>query len=168
MQKIDFVINLENIAIKLKSNDILKQFNAGFIQPGQNFDYGAINPLLFLSKSNYDQIKDDERYSEILTSLNAQNIYTENNLSHLTTILRPNQANSILTKPNAVALFNFHNTVVQSSNLSKNILQSKSIIDSSINEVNNGVVIFQVLIEGEGLETEQYINPTCKYQFITP
>lgn len=158
MQKIDFVENLETIVEKLKSNDILKQFNGGFTQPGQNFNYGTINPLLFLSKSNYDQIKNDDRYTEILTSLNAQNIYTENNLSHLTTILRETTAKSILIQPNAIALYNFHNTVIQTSNLSKSILQSKSITDNLINEIDNGVVIFQVLIEGEGLETEQYIK----------
>ena len=50
MQKIDFVKNLDTIVEKLKSQDIIKQFNTGFTQPGHNFDYGTINPLLFLSK----------------------------------------------------------------------------------------------------------------------
>jgi hypothetical protein len=158
MQKIDFVKNLQTIVEKLKSEDILKQFNAGFAKPGQYFNYATINPLLFLSKSNYDQIKNDNRYSEILTTLNAQDIYTETNLSNLTTILRSNKAYEILTHPNAVALYNFHNTLIQTSNLSKNILQSQSITESLINEADNGVVVFQILIEGEGLATEQYIK----------
>ncbi|MBK8514659.1 MAG: hypothetical protein IPL56_20870 [Saprospiraceae bacterium] len=158
MQKIDFVKNIEIIVDKLKSVDILIQFEAGFKQPGQTFNYSAINPLLFLSKSNYDQIKDDIRYSEILSTLNAQSIYTESNLSHLTTILRAAPAQNIIAAANAIALYNFHNTLIKTSSLSKNILQSKSITESLINEVDNGVVVFQILIEGEGLETEQYIR----------
>ena len=158
MQKIDFVKNLATIVEKLKSQEIVTQFQAGFSQPGQNYNYSLINPLLFLSKSNYDQIKNESEYEEILTTLNAQDIYTENNLSHLTTILRAGPAQNIMTKANAVALYNFHNTVIQTSNLSKNILQSKSITETLINEVDNGVVVFQILIEGEGLETSQYIK----------
>lgn len=158
MQKIDFVKNLETIVDKLKSTDILNQFEAGFKQPGQPFNYGTINPLLFLSKSNYDQIKDDPRYSEILKTLNAQSIYTENNLSNLTTILRAVNAQNIIVAANAIALYNFHNTLIKTSALSKNILQSKSITENLSNEVDNGVVIFQILIEGEGLETGQYIK----------
>lgn len=158
MQKIDFVKNLATIVEKLKSQEIVTQFQAGFSQPGQNYNYSLINPLLFLSKSNYDQIKNESEYEEILTTLNAQDIYTENNLSHLTTILRAGPAQNIMTQANAVALYNFHNTVIQTSNLSKNILQSKSITETLINEVDNGVVVFQILIEGEGLETSQYIK----------
>lgn len=158
MQKIDFVKNLETIVEKLKSHEILTQFQAGFSQPGQNFNYATINPLLFLSKSNYDQIKNETQLAEILTTLNAQSIYSENNLSHLTAILRIAQAPSISIQPNAVALYNFHNTIIQTSNLSKEILQSKSITESLINEVDNGVVIFQIIIEGEGLITSQYIK----------
>lgn len=158
MQKIDFVKNLETIVEKLKSVDILNQFDAGFRQPGQPFNYAAINPLLFLSKSNYDQIKDDIRYSEILSTLNAQNIYEETNLSNLTTVLRQVPAQNIIASANAIALYNFHNTVIKTSLLSKSILQSKSVTESLMNEVDNGVVIFQILIEGEGLETEQYIK----------
>lgn len=158
MQKIDFVKNLSTIAEKLKSLEIATQFQAGFSQPAQKFNYALINPLLFASKSNYDQIKNEPQFEEILTTLNAQGIYTENNLSHLTTILQIGTAYNIMTQPNAVALYNFHNTVIQTSNLSKNILQSKSITETLINEVDNGVVVFQVLIEGEGLETSQYIK----------
>lgn len=158
MQKIDFVKNVETIVEKLKSADILKQFDDGFKQPGQAFNYGNINPLLFISKSNYDQIKNDDRYSEILSSLEAQSIYQETNLSQLTTILRNVKAEHVITAPNAVTLYNFHNTLIKTFTLSKNILQSSSITDSLDNEIDNGVVVFQIIIESEGLETEQYIK----------
>lgn len=51
MQKIDFVKNLATIVEKLKSQEIVTQFQAGFSQPGQNYNYSLINPLLFLSKA---------------------------------------------------------------------------------------------------------------------
>jgi hypothetical protein len=127
MQKIDFVSNIEMIVEKLKSVDILNQFDSGFKQPGSPYNYGNINPLLFISKSNYDQIKNDKRYSEILTSLEAQDIYEETNLSLLTTTLKVTVAENILTTSNGVALYNFHNTLVKTSTLSKNILKSPSI-----------------------------------------
>ncbi len=142
----------------MKSQEIVSQFQAGFNQPLLNFNYAEINPLLFLSKSNYDQIKGETKFEEILTVLNAQGIYTETNLSNLTTILQATQAQNIIKHANAIALYTFHNSIIQTSNLSKNILQSKSITDTLFNEVDNGVVVFQILIENEGLETSQYIK----------
>ncbi|WPP48819.1 hypothetical protein [Catalinimonas niigatensis] len=158
MQKIDFIKNLEAIVKKLKSHEIVEQFNSGFAKPGQNYNYATINPLLFSSKSNYDQIKDEIGFAEILASLNAQDIYKESNLSHLTTILRAALAGNILVQSSAVSLYNFHTTLLQTLNLSKSILQSKKIAESLRNEGDNGVVLFQILIEGEGLKTEQYIK----------
>lgn len=158
MQKIDFVKNLETIVEKLKSVDILNKFDLGFKEPTNSYNYGIITPLLFLSKSNYDQLKDDVRYSEILTTLNAQSIYDELILSNLTTMLKAAPAVDILRAANIIALYNFHNTLIKTSNLAKNILQSQSITESLTNEIDNGVVVFQILIDREGLETEQYIK----------
>lgn len=158
MQKIDFVKNLQAIHEKHKSNEIMAQFDAGFKQPGNPFNYGAINPLLFLSKSNYDQINDDNRYKQILEGLNAQSIYTEANLSYLTTIFRQTKAEHVIINPNAIALYNFHSTIVHTLNLSNTVLQTTILSNNLDNEGNNGVVVFQVIVEGEGLQTEQYIK----------
>jgi hypothetical protein len=87
MQKIDFVANLEIIATKLKSREILAEFNSGFNNPGNAHNYAKINPLLFLSKSNFDHLINEPQIAEILTTLNAPVIYSENNLSDLTTKL---------------------------------------------------------------------------------
>lgn len=158
MQKIDFVNNIKTIVEKLQSFEIVMRFNDGFNRPENNYSYNSINSFLFLSKSNYDQIKNDNRYSDILNTLNSQSIYDETNLSYLTTILRATHAREILINSKAIALYNFHNTIIQTLNLSKNILQSPTITDSLDNEINNGVVIFQVAIESDGLETERYVK----------
>ena len=112
MQKLDFVNNLNTIVEKLQSEEIVKKFQAGFSQPNQNYAYNTIVPLLFLSKSNYNQNKNDERYSTILESLNTDALYTEINLSHLTTLLRTAQANSVILNANTVFLYFFHTSFV--------------------------------------------------------
>lgn len=158
MQKIDFIKNLETIVDKLKSETIAAHFRSGFNKPGNAYPYNHINPILFQSKSNYDQIKDDARYSEILNSLSAQTIYEEENLANLTTILVTQAANGIITRPNAVDLYNFHNTLTTTLKLSKEILISEVLNSSFENSIDNGVLVFQILIESEGLSTEKYIK----------
>lgn len=158
MQKIDFIKNLQTIVDKLQSEAITNQFKKGFSNPGTGYAYNNINPLLFQSKSNYDQLKNDDRYSAILTSLSAQAIYSEDNLANLTTILVPQGANGIITRPNSVELYNFHNTLTSTLKLSKEILVSETLDSSFENAINNGVLVFQILIESEGLSTEKYIK----------
>ena len=158
MQKIDFVKNINAIAEKLNSKEIVRNFNEGFSYPESIHDFSAIIPLLFLSKSNYDQIKTDEQYKIILAFLDAGSIYQETNLSILTKILKVSHPHELLTNKSAVALYTFHRTLVDMSFLAKNVLQSGIVTESLNNEIDNGVVIFQILIEGEGLETEQYIR----------
>jgi len=158
MQKLDFIKNLEVIAEKLQSANIVKVFQTGFNNPTQAHNYGEINPLLFLSKSNHDQIKNDEKYSAILNSLNAQQIYTEGNLALLTHVFRPVQANVIIATPNAINFFNFHKALLTALKLAKEVLVSAS-LDSSFEEsLNKGIIIFQIIIAGDGLETEKYIK----------
>ena len=158
MQKIDFVNNLEDLVKNLKSREIIYQFNLGFARPSDNFSYSSLTPYLFLSKSYFDQVKNEPQYREILETLGAHNIYAENNLAQLAANLRPMTARDILIQANVVELFTFHKTIIQTVDLSKNILQSKSITESLSNEIDNGVVVLQILIEGEGLETRQYIK----------
>ncbi|MBC7525340.1 MAG: hypothetical protein H7239_13005 [Flavobacterium sp.] len=158
MQKIDFVKNLEIIVDKLKSIEITNHFETSFISPTKEYNYNYIIPILFASKSNYDQIKNDGRFSNILNVLNSENIYSEHNLSSLTTILIATYANNILQKSNSISLYNFHKSLITTKNLAKDILQGATLTDEIDNEIDNGVIIFQILIESEGLQTEQYIK----------
>jgi len=158
MQKIDFVKHLENIVEELQSKEIFKNFQKGFAQPNQAYSYGLINPLLFISKSNYDKLIADEKNRTILESLNADLIYEEKNLSELTNVLRTAQANSVILNARTLKLLNFHNSLINTLKLSKELLISKD-LDSNFEEsIENGIIIFQILIETEGLETEKYIK----------
>ena len=158
MQKLDFVKNLEILVDKLQSEKIVGLFQKGFTQPQLNYTYGAINPLLFLSKSHYDQLKTEDEFKTIFESLNSEQIYSEQNLSQLTTILRAGQAHTVLLDSNSVELYNFHNSLIGTLKLSKEVLISKQ-LDSTFEEsINNGIIIFQIIIETEGLETDKYIK----------
>jgi hypothetical protein len=164
MQKLDFVNNLDIIVEKLQSEEIVKKFQAGFSQPSINYQYNSIVPLLFLSKSNYDQIKNDDRYSAILESLNTESIYTEINLSHLTTLLKTAPANSVILNSNTVLLYNFHNSLVSTLKLSKDILHNNNINENFEDSIEDGINIFQIIIDTEGLETEKYIKIFTAFQ----
>ncbi len=159
MQKLDFIKNLEIIVEKLESVEILRLFNIGLKGPSAAQDFGLINPYLFTSKSNYDQIKSNKGINQILSSLSTSDIYSEGNLSNLTRVLKAGAtAKDMFTNSNVIQLFNFHNALVQSLILAKNTLGQEDIEASLDNEASNGVIVFQVVIDGEGLETETYIK----------
>jgi len=158
MQKIDFVKHLEIIVDKLQSKEINATFEKGFASPNSNFTYQLVNPLLFKSKSNYDQLIEDESNKLILQSLNSDAIYEEKNLSLLTTIFRNAQANSVILNSHSLKLVNFHNSLVNTLKLSKELLISENLDLDFEESIENGIVIFQILIETEGLETEKYIK----------
>lgn len=158
MQKIDFIKNLEDLTTKLKSVEIVQQYKSGFTSPNVEYSYSNIVPILFQSKSSYDNIRYDSRYETILETLEAEKIYSESILSSLTVILKKTTANNIIPHSNAVSLFNFHNTLVQTLQLSKNLLDTKNLSEDLNKDVDNGIIIFQIVIEGEGLETEKYIK----------
>jgi hypothetical protein len=158
MQKIDFIKNLEDLTSKLKSVEIVQQYKAGFTIPNVEYSYNNIVPILFQSKSGYDNIRYDSRYEKILITLEAEKIYSETILSALAVTLKKTTANNIIPYTNAVSLFNFHNTLVQTLQLSKNLLDTKNLSEGLNKDIDNGIIIFQIVIEGEGLETEKYIK----------
>ncbi|MFV8268574.1 hypothetical protein ACNQGP_01405 [Flavobacterium sp. GT2N3] len=158
MQKIDFIKNLEDLTSKLKSVEIVQHYKSGFASPNVDYNYNNIVPILFQSKSSYDNIRYDFRYKLILETLEAEKVYAESNLSSLTVILKNTTANNIIPYSNAISLFNFHNTLIQTLQLSKNLLDTTNLSEDLNKDMDNGIIIFQIVIEGEGLETEKYIK----------
>lgn len=157
MQKLDFVINLEKIVEELQSEEIAKKFNSGFSQPG-NYPYSDIKAPLFISKSNYDKLITNEKYSEIMNSLNGDELYSVQNLSHLTSILQQNAASQIITSKLAVTFYNFHNSLLNTLKITKDILLNETLEKTNETNLNEGILIFQIVIENEGLSTEKYIK----------
>lgn len=159
MQKLDFVLNLEIIYGQLHSDEILNVFNEGFAKPGSAFEYNRVISLLFKSKSMYDKIKSNDELGELLTTLGGEEIYTETNLSTLTQLLRKGvAANTILTNPQVVTLYNFHNTLAKTTEFARKFLSSNLISGEQTDDLNNGIIVLRVLIDGEALEIEKYVK----------
>jgi hypothetical protein len=158
MQKIDFVRSLETIVEKLSSEEILLKLDESFKRPNDAFPFHNITPLLFLSKSNFDQLHADENFSEILETVNENGVYSANNLAILAPLLIHKPALNLVIHPSFIKLYNFHASLVLTLKLAKQALLNDSMNKGFEEYIQNGVLIFQVVIEGEGLETEKYIK----------
>jgi hypothetical protein len=158
MQKLDFVKNLEIIVTRLQSEPIVNLFQSGFEKPGTPFGYGAVIPFLFKSKSNFDQIIGDEGIYKILNNLNADQIYDDKFLTTLSTYLINTAAPNLLLREYVIKFFHFHHTLITTRNLAKNVLLTPDLNESFEENLEKGVIILQILIEGDGLETEKYIK----------
>lgn len=158
MQKIEFIKKIETIVERLKSVEIVKIFQDGFQQPGNNYNYGLLNPILFTSKSQYDQIMLDSNLSELMELISGHKIYDEKIMSTLPNILRTTQALNILTNANATNFFSFHKGLLDTLNVAKKLLSNEIINNNNVQNLNNGVLLFTVQIESEGLETNKYIK----------
>lgn len=157
MQKLDFVKKLEVVVNELQSAEIVTKFSKGFAQP-ESYAYSEIKAPIFISKSNYDKLTNDSKYSEILNSLNGESIYSVQNLSHLTTVLQNTSATSIIKSVIAVAFYNFHNSLLNTLKITKDILLNETLEKDNDSNINEGVLIFQIVIENKGLSTEKYIK----------
>ncbi|MFB9843388.1 hypothetical protein [Mucilaginibacter ginsenosidivorans] len=160
MQKVEFVKNLEQLTIGLKSQEIVKLFEAGFKPMPNNpiYNFQLINPILFLSKSFYDQMSQYSELKNMLDVLGSATIYSEGNLANLTSILKPVPAVQVAGNEVAIKFFAFHKALLNTWVLSKNILLNELLNEPFDEALEKGVLVFQIIIEGEGLETEQYIK----------
>lgn len=159
MQKIDFVNKLEIIVDKLESVNIINILEAGFNQTTTHYQYNKINPLLFKSKSNFDQLVLIGDYNEIFENNGAIENYTDANLSFLSLVFSTTIFSDIISKPQAIAFYLFHKTLLQTLILTRNVLLSNQIFQDDFEQkINSGVILFQILIDSEGLEPEKYIK----------
>lgn len=158
MQKLDFVEGLETLVINLRSIEICKALEEGFKDLGKSHNYGLIIPLLFTSKSNYDNIKNSDALKELISVLNIDSIYSEEHLSQLTSIFRQGNGSNIIANNNSYSFYNFHKTLTTTLVLCKKTLVDKNLLENSEIQNEDGYNSFRIIIEGEGLETEKYIR----------
>ncbi len=158
MQKIEFLIKLETITTRLRTNKIVEIFRNGFNQPGTKYDYGQLKPLLFESKSQFDQIMIDPELSEFIKHIAGIEIYEEKKMSLLTNILGQAVASQILTNLTATKFYSFHSSMLDLLAVSKDLLSNEYISKSHVENLDSGVIIFKVRIDTEGLVTSKYIK----------
>lgn len=159
MQKLDFTKNIELIIDKLFSNQIVSIFEEWFWR-WSAYNYWKLNEFLFLSKSWFDEIYRNPAASPILINLGVEELYSPSALSKLTTIFRTAQAYDIISEPLALKFYLSHNTLISSLKLTEWILfQDSNILENlDSNENNDGIIIFEILIEDDYLGTDKYIK----------
>lgn len=158
MQKLDFIENLDVIAKELRSEEVFNIFQSGFNTPNNPYAYNLVTPILFSSKGNFDNLWKDSKYQQILTSLNANKIYSDDNLANMVSGLVATTANQILIRANIVQLFNFHNSLLMSLKLSREVLMSAGVSGDYDKSLNDGILVFQIVNQDDGLRTNQYIK----------
>lgn len=158
MQKIEFLHFIDEITTRLKSNEIVGHFKQGFAHPSNAYNYSLIRPLLFESKSQFDQIMIDENKSKFLNKISGISIYSEQNMATLSAVLQNTGASNILTNLTSTQFYSFHSSLIDLKNLSKELLSNELINNNYEENINLGIIIFQIQIETEGLETSKYIK----------
>lgn len=158
MQKIEFIKQIETIVERLKSQEIVNIFQGGFNQPQNAYDYSKLNPILFVSKSQFDQIMLDPTLSKVLNLISGNAIYNEVIMSKLHHVFRSAQAFHILLDPNGANFYTFHKGLIDTLNVAKNLLSNEIIDNDYLKNLDSGVILFTVKIETEGLETQKYVK----------
>lgn len=158
MQKFDFVKNLEKISENLFSQEVLQHFTTALNQPNSNYSFGNLKPTLFSSKSRYDQLIKDPDIYEILKNLDSDEIYSESNLSALTGYLSTQQIGNLFKIKQCLAFYKFHLTVISTLKISKDLLLKSSYSESNEQSLDNGILIFEVVIEEESKDISLYIK----------
>lgn len=154
MQKFDFVKNLEKISENLFSQEINKHFDSSIKEPRNDYNFEKLKPILFNSKSKYDQLIEDDGIFDILKNLNSEKIYSVENLSNLTNYFHSTQISKILLRDKCLEFYKFHLTIISTLQISKNLLLKNSYSDSNEQTLENGIIIFEIVI-GEELENIQ-------------
>ena len=158
MQKLDFIKKIETIVERLKSKEIVKIFQEGFSRPKQAYNYGLLNPLLFTSKSQFDQILLDTNLEPVMSLISGSKIYEDKIISTLPNVFVTSAANNIVFNTYATDFFGFHKGLIDTLNISKDLLSNEIIDNDNSQNLENGILLLTVQIETEGLSTSQYIK----------
>jgi len=158
MQKTNFLNQLNEICTRLQSQKIIDLLRPGLLQPGNVYDYSQVIPFLFESKSQFDQLMKDPSTSSVLTKIPGIEIYSEKNLSSLSQIFRGSHASSLLTNAISIQFISFHSSMIDLLKLSSNLLSNQYIKNNTEQNLELGVIIFEIRIETEGLGTSSYIK----------
>ena len=158
MQKLDFVQKIEIISAELQSPMIMMKFNEAMSNQGQIHDFSPINELLFTSKARFDDLSRDEGFMGILKSLGADSIYSSKYLSELSRVMiHGRQISQLFLHPQCLRFLTFHNSLILITKATE-ILKDNVLSGSYDEQLNNGIIIFQISIKEYGLKPAIYIK----------
>nr|DAZ19507.1 MAG TPA: hypothetical protein [Caudoviricetes sp.] len=171
MQKFDFVKALKDIVDQLQSQNIVDFYNSAMKKDVngyyKNAKFKNLLPILFQSKGNYVNLQRNKNYENILTKISADDIYSNDNLSLLAVSLSNDKTLEILKIKECVELYCFHKSLLMMLHSSESLLLSESLNDSFENSIENGILIFQTVIENNFLNSEDYIKIFTALQELT-
>lgn len=171
MQKFDYVKSLKEIVNQLHSEEIVKFYNTAMeLTPkGQykNADFRRLLPILFQSKGNYVDLQRNKDCNNVLKNIFANNIYSDENLAILALKLSSELTYEIIQRKECIELYLFHNSLLMMLHSSESLLLSESLNNSFENSIENGILIFQTVIENNFLNSEDYIKIFTALQELT-
>lgn len=154
MQKLDFISKLTNIASKLKTYEINEIVNKSYLN--HSFDFTVLSELLFESKSNYDILNADKNYNKLLSNLDIATFYLPSSLTRTVKIFNSNSSPQVLSDPQLRLFFSIHKSIEQLLKITKLELINDIFLQNYDTQLDLGILVFQITIEGEGLDAGIY------------
>ena len=161
MQKYDFVQHLKVIVEELKSKEIVALFEEGFKEEAGSpkiTEFGKILPVLFSSKGNYEKLLLKPDYAALLEKINVKAMYSDEKLAKISTRLPTVRIYEIFKYLVCVQMYVFHKSLLETNSLAESLLLSDLVNKGYEASMNEGVLMFQVVIEQDGLNSEDYIK----------
>jgi hypothetical protein len=157
MQKLDFVKGLTEIIQKLNSDEITEVFSRSFaIQSDTTFNFASLTPLLFNSKSNYDSLIKDKELEKIIADFELDEIYTNENLAFIVKHFTQASPFNIFKVPQIKTFWGVHQALIHLLRLAKKQLLNDVFLQKNETQLNKGIIIFQIVIDGDGLDAGIY------------
>lgn len=153
MQKLDFTEHVKEICNILRSNEILVFIDA--LPQGKVF-MNPITSYIIESKSNYDKITPDDPKMKILTALQADKIYSQENISNLinqclnVTIQNQQKVNLFLS-PIFLDFYFLHHTIMKTT-----VLCDKVLFQEKISELQKDDTVVFRIVSDDGLAILRY------------
>lgn len=158
MQKLDFVEAIEKVYKEMFTSDVVSDIESS-LTPGLS-KYGSELAITLLDMySNYNALKKDKRYSVILSALNGDELFTSDNIANLFKLFQGDIGQIDFLKNREFRLFlDFHFTLNATYEFTKKLLSQKKVRKSLGESGESGVVVFRILNEEDGLNTDVYVK----------
>lgn len=158
MQKLDFVEAIEKVYKEMFTSDVVSDIESS-LTPGLS-KYGSELAITLLDMySNYNALKKDKRYSVILSALNGDELFTSDNIANLFKLFQGDIGQIDFLNNREFRLFlDFHFTLNATYEFTKKLLSQKKVRKSLGESGVSGVVVFRILNEEDGLNTDIYVK----------
>jgi hypothetical protein len=158
MQKLDFVEAIEKVYKEMFTGDVVSDIESS-LTPGLSKYGSELAITLWDMYSNYNALKKDKRYFIVLSALNGDELFTSENIANLFKLFQGDIGQIDFLKNREFRQFlDFHFTLNATYEFTKKLLSQKKVKKSIGERGENGVLIFRIFNEDDGLGTDVYIK----------